>query len=74
MLFRSPAWCFWEDIYGVQTRPRGLCDSGYWPDVEAQTRNCDYYLDHPQFRKRLATSTEHNGMVKGYQLRAFLLD
>ena len=51
--YGCPQWCYWEDIFGVQETPGGLCSSGYWPDIEAHQMSCSYYEDHPQFKKRL---------------------
>merc|ERR1712202_33068 len=67
-----PTWCLWDEIVGLQTLPGGLCTSGFWPGIEAGTISCDYYADHPQFKKRLVRSSAHDGMMSGPNLTAFL--
>ena len=34
---------------------------------------CDYYIDTPQFNKRLVTSTAHGGIIEWDHLKAFVM-
>ena len=67
-----PQWCYWEDIFGVQETPGGLCASGYWSDIEAHQMSCSYYEDHPQFKKRLVVM-DSPVLEQRYSLKAFYL-
>ena len=67
-----PQWCYWEDIFGIQETPGGLCSSEYWSDIETNQMGCTYYEDHPQFRKRLMTEPDPQGILRlRYSMKAF---
>ena len=69
-----PQWCFWEDIFGVQEIPGGLCSSESWSDIETNQMACSYYEDHPQFKKRLTTEVDPEGILGlRYSMKAFYL-
>ena len=67
-----PQWCYWEDIFGIQEKPGGLCSSEYWSDIETNQMFCTYHEDHPQFKKRLMTEPDPQGILRlRYSMKAF---
>jgi len=70
-----PQWCYWEDIFGIQETPGGLCSSDSWSDIESNQMSCSFYEDHPQFKKRLMTEADPQGILrKRYSMKAFYLN
>ena len=66
---------YWEDIFGVQEAPGGLCSSELWSGIEENQMPCSYYEDHPQFKKRLMTETDPQGVLGlRHGLKTFYLD